>query len=247
MMTEKHMFMPGVTPPAVAEKPKVPLVTSWSVSKLKKFETCPYSVYLADVIKAPDSGDNTAADRGTAIHQLAEDYTKGELAELPTQLKKFQGHFQDLRDMYADGKVSVEGEWGFNRDWEPTSWFDKATWGRAKLDAFVQFDNTCGKVIDHKTGKKYGNEITHNFQGMIYAVAAFMRNPELEYIETAFWYLDHGITLDNSYTRDQAMVMLPTITQRAERLTNCIDFKPVPSPTNCRYCNKKESCDWRAD
>lgn len=246
-MSEKHIFQPGVSPPIIIESAKKPLVTSWSISKLKNFEKCPYSVYLSDVVKAPDTGDKTAADRGTAIHKLAEDFTKGEIAELPKELKKFEKKFEVLKEQYADGLVSVEGEWGFNRDWEPTSWFDKATWGRAKLDANITFDATCGKVIDHKTGKKYGNEITHNFQGLVYAILAFMRTPSLEYIETEFWYLDHGLTLENSYTREQAMLMLPMITTRAERMTTAVDFKPVPSQMNCRYCNKKESCDWRAD
>lgn len=246
-MTERHVFRPGVSPPPVEETIRTPQVTSWSVSKLKRFETCPYSVYLSDVLKVPDTGDTSAADRGTAIHTLAEDYVKGELGELPKELGKFKNEFVNLREKYEEGDVSVEGEWGFNRDWEPTSWFDKTTWGRAKLDAFVRHDRTCAVVIDHKTGKKYGNEITHNFQGTVYAVCAFMREPDLQYVETKFWYLDHGLVLENSYTRDQAMVMLPTITRRAERLTSCVEFKPVPSKVNCRFCNKRESCDWRAD
>ena len=143
--------------------------------------------------------------------------------------------------------MTLEGDWGFTRDWEPSPWVAKQTWGRAKLDVFIEFDETCGKVIDHKTGKKYGNEITHNFQGMTYAIASFMRYPQMQYIETEFWYLDHGLTLNNSYTREQAMVMLPNVTARAEKLTSCVDFKPHPSKMNCRFCNYKEHCDWRAD
>ncbi len=245
-MSEKHMFKPG-TSPAIVEEVKIPPVKSWSISKLKTFEKCPYAVYLGDVMKVADSGDTTAADRGTQIHTLAEDFVKGEIADLPTQLKKFEFKFQVLKDQFAEGLVSVEGEWGFDRDWEPTSWFAKETWGRAKLDAFITFDETCGKVIDHKTGKKYGNEISHNSQGSVYAVAAFMRFPAMQYIETEFWYLDHGLTLENSYTRNQAMLLLPRITARAEKLTTCVDFKPKPSQMNCRFCDKKENCDWRAD
>ncbi|TXH11205.1 MAG: PD-(D/E)XK nuclease family protein [Hyphomicrobiaceae bacterium] len=246
-MSEKHIFKPGVIPVEVVTEAKKPPVTSWSISKLTKFETCPYSVYLGDVMKVPDSGDLSKAERGTLIHTMAENYVKGEDAELSASLKKFERDFKTLREQFEESKVSVEGEWGFNRDWEPTSWFDKETWGRAKLDAFITYDPNCGKVIDHKTGKKYGNEIKHNFQGTVYAIAAFMRYPELQYIETEFWYLDHGVKLENSYTRDQAMVLLPRVTARAEKLTNCIEFKPRPSPMNCRFCNKKEGCDWRAD
>ena len=104
-------------------------------------------------------------DRGTKIHQEAEDYVRGELGEMPESLKKFKSEFEVLREGFADAKVELEGEWGFTLDWETTGWLMGDTWARIKLDALVNEDETSCRVIDYKTGKKFGNEIAHGQQG----------------------------------------------------------------------------------
>ena len=83
---------------------------AWSYSALKVYEECPYRSFIQRVkrIKEPSS---PAADRGTAIHQQAEDFVKGELGELPDTLKKFHDEFDQLRALFADAKVELEGEW----------------------------------------------------------------------------------------------------------------------------------------
>ena len=56
--------------------PQGGLVKAWSASALKKFETCKYATYLKSVKKCADpSGE--AADRGTQIHTMAEEYIDG--------------------------------------------------------------------------------------------------------------------------------------------------------------------------
>ena len=42
-----------------------------------------------------------------------------------------------------------------------------------KLDAYVKEDDTSARVIDYKTGKRFGNEIGHSQQCLLYAIAAF--------------------------------------------------------------------------
>ena len=65
---------------------------AWSYSALKVFEECPYRSYIQKVKKIPEPS-NPAADRGTEIHQQAEDYVKGELGEFPSTLTKFKNEF----------------------------------------------------------------------------------------------------------------------------------------------------------
>ena len=72
-------------------------VRSWSYSSLKTFESCPYRLYIQKVKKIQEPS-SPAADRGTKIHQEAEDYVRGELGELPESLKKFKSEFEVLRE-----------------------------------------------------------------------------------------------------------------------------------------------------
>lgn len=242
------IFSPGASLP---EKPKPGpqsgLVKTWSYSALKKFEECAYQVYLTRVEKHTEERSE-AADRGTNIHTLAEEFVKGELLELPKELRHFADEFFELRDQYAAGLVSLEGEWAFTADWQPTTWFGKDAWGRMKLDAFVREDETSGRVIDYKSGKKFGNELTHSGQAQQYAIGVFMRFPELEYLETDFWYLDHASNnrLKKEYTRERAMLFLPKVNERALSLTTALEFDPKPSKHNCRFCPHKTTgnCKW---
>ena len=133
------------------------LVPAWSYSGLKTYESCAYRTYIAKVKKVWEEA-GPAAERGSRIHGLAEQYVKGELGELPKELQKFASQFEELHKLFADGKVEVEGEWGFTLDWETTGWMEHNTWARVKLDVIVHETETSARVIDHKTGKKFGNE-----------------------------------------------------------------------------------------
>ena len=169
-------------------------IRAWSYSTLKVFEECPYRSYIAKVRRiAEPSGP--AASRGSKIHQQAEDYVNGKLEELPDTLDgHFTRDFEQLKKLYKEGKVELEGEWGFDIKWNPVKWLDKATWSRIKLDAYVQQDEKSARVIDYKTGKKFGNEISHGQQCLLYAIGTFFRYPELEFVQAELWYLDQKST-----------------------------------------------------
>ena len=111
---------------------------------------------------------------------MAEDFGGGKLDDMPKELSKTATTLRELRELHGEGKVSMEGEWGYTRDWAPTAYFGKDVWLRAKLDVYVQEDDTSARVIDWKTGRKFGNEYAHASQAMIYAVATFMRFPRLQ-------------------------------------------------------------------
>jgi CRISPR/Cas system-associated exonuclease Cas4 (RecB family) len=225
-------------------------VRAWSYSALKVFEECPYRTYISRV-KGVKEPSGPAADRGTQIHQEAEDYVNGTLGELPDSCKKFQDEFEELRSLYIDAKVELEGEWGFDLDWAPVGWMQKETWARIKLDALVQEDDTSARVIDYKTGKHFGNEIAHGQQGLLYAIGTFFRYPHLQFVQTEFWYLDHAKTTTKQYTREQAMVFAPGYHRRAVKMTTETEFAPTPSKNSCRWCSFRKGdepeCVWGVD
>lgn len=222
-------------------------VRAWSYSALKTFEECPYRLFIQRVRKIPEPS-GPAAERGTMIHEQAEAWVKGELGEFPDSLAKFKDEFDELRALFADAKVEVEGEWGFDLDWTPVGWMTPDTWARIKLDALVQEDETSARVIDYKTGKKFGNEIPHSQQCLLYAIATFFRYPHLQFVQTELWYLDHGETTKKQFTRAEAMSFAPTYHRRAIAMTTCTDFAPTPSKESCRWCHYRKGddpeCQW---
>jgi hypothetical protein len=221
-------------------------VPAWSYSALKVFEECPYRTYISKVKKIPEPS-SPAADRGTLIHEEAEHYVDG-TGEFTKSLQKFKNDFEELRVLYEDAKVELEGEWGFTKDWSPTGWMAPDVWARIKLDALVHQDETSARVIDYKTGKKFGNEIGHAQQCLLYAIATFFRYSDLQFVQTELWYIDHGEKTIKHFTREEAMQFAPGWHKRAVRMTTCEDFSPTPSKDACRWCSYRKGefpeCKW---
>ena len=76
----------------VTEDVELGLVPAWSYSALKTYEACPYKTYIAKVKRVREDF-GPAAERGTRIHDEAEQYVRHELGELPESLRKFLTNF----------------------------------------------------------------------------------------------------------------------------------------------------------
>jgi RecB family exonuclease len=217
-------------------------VISWSHSKLVDFERCKQAFKLKHIDRIPEperplppGKTEHANDRGTRVHDECERYVRGETHELTDEAEKHFGPQIDLlRVLYAEGKVSLEGEWGLNEAWESVPW--KSAWLRMKLDAMVHWSKCQATVIDYKTGRKFGNEIKHAEQMQIYAIGAFMRYPELEIVEVELWYLDQNEVTRMRFTRAQALRFKPTYHKRGAAITGCTEWKPNPSYVTCQWC-----------
>lgn len=243
-MNPDQVFVPGQR--LKTPEPSTGDVPVWAFTTITDFEMCPYKVYKAKVEKVKvDNSDNAALNRGIKVHDDAEKFVRGEI-DLPAELKKFEKKFLDLRELFSAGMVELEENWGVKQDWSPCSWRDKDLWGRIKLDAFVMETPTSGWCIDYKTGRKFGNELKHGLQGMFYTIAAFERYPELQTVQTDFWYVDKGEELNKLYTRAEAEVLKTRVEKRALALTTCTSWPPRPSQHNCKWCDyKKENlCEW---
>lgn len=230
--------------PSILERPEqLGPVKAWSFSTLKKYEQCPYSVYLNKVEKIPDVA-GPAAERGTMIHDQAEAYVR-DGGDLPTALHKFKSDFERLHERFQQQPylMTMEENWGFTSQWTPTGWAEADTWCRQKLDVFYMDGKNSAVIIDHKTGKKFGNELKHGEQGLHYAIGAFMKYPELDLITTEFWYIDHGEKLRKTLPRERALIHLPKIHQRAVIMTTAEHFPPKPTKQNCKWCSYRTSGD----
>lgn len=232
------------------------LIKAWSFSRLKDFEQCPYKAWLKYSEKRSQAHmDTKAADRGTAIHLDCENFVNG-TGVMTKEMKHFRPYFEDLKVQYDLGSVILEENWGFDQNWMKTGFFDDNVWCRMKLDNFITktLDSDNGQIIhggatDYKSGKKFGNEVSHGQQGQIYAVGSFMRYPTLEVCDVELVYLDQNQTTRRTYTREKAMLFLPSWNKRALKMTQAEDFPPKPNKMSCMWCpfgpqNGNSSCEW---
>lgn len=217
------------------------MATSWSFSRLGDFDKCKKYYWLKHEQKVPEperplppGKTEHANDRGSRIHDAAEKFVNGTGPFIP-EMKEFQQEFEHLKRLYAAGKVSLEGEWGMDRNWEPCDW--KTAWQRLKLDALVFASETEAIAIDYKSGRKFGNEVKHGQQLQSYQLNTFLRYPKLEVVHTELWYLDVKDITIQTYTRDQGLRFKRIFDQRGKALTSCTEWPANPNRFSCQWCS----------
>jgi hypothetical protein len=185
----------------------------------------------------PPGKTEHANDRGTRIHEAAELFVSHKTnVELIPELRSFKDEFLKLRELFRQGKVSMEGEWAYDKDWAPIGWADPKAWLRMKLDAMVKISKTHAVVIDYKTGKKFGNEVKHGEQGQLYQLGTFLRYPELQVIDVEFWYTDQDEITHMQYRREQGLRFFRNFDSRGKAVTTATDFPAKPNIMACRWC-----------
>ena len=205
-------------------------ITAWSASRLSTFEACARIIFY-QVVKKMRLPPKPAMARGTAIHQLGEDYLKGTVKELPSAYKYYAEPMMELRR----AKATPEQELAFDATWQPTTWTAPDVWVRMKIDATV-LKKTKARAIDFKTGREYAEK--HADQLELYALALFAAYPGLKTVEAAPWYLDLDREDDPVYIfrRSEEMGLRGKWAARAKKLTDETEFKANPSFRWCKQC-----------
>ena len=219
-----------------------PTATSWSFSKLQDFSRCKLAFKIKHIDRVPEpekplpkGRDEHANDRGSRIHDNIETYIRAEHDALCPEAEKHFGIAIDLlRAMYEDGIVEMEQEWGFDKDWEIGPW--DGGWLRMKLDFLVHLSETEAWVGDWKSGRHFGNEVAHANQLNLYALATFLRHPELEVVTVGDYYIDHGTLTERRFTRDQALRFKKGFDKQGKDITECVSFPPNPNRFSCQWC-----------
>ncbi len=134
-------------------------------------------------------------------------------------------------------KAGVEGYVAFGEDGslELRIGDDVTPWDDVPMDVKAHYAVTC-RIIDYKTGKKFGNEMKHSDQGLSYALHTMHRYPDINAFEIEFWYIDQADKLKRLFNRRQLLMLLRMYHTRALKLTSCTNFMPAPNAHNCVYC-----------
>lgn len=220
-------------------------IRAWSHSRLGVFEQCKFHTKLAVVDGIPEPArplppgkTEHANDRGTRIHTAAEMFVRGGV-ELVDELQWFRAEFEHLRDLFQVGRVSLEGDWGFSRDWRPVAWMSSDVWCRIKTDCTIFDDNDTAIVVDYKSGKRWGNEVKHGEQMQLYQLGVFCKYPNIQRVVVELWYTDLDELHRQEFTREQGVRFAEGFEKRGVALTSETDFPPNPNSYSCKWCPYK--------
>jgi CRISPR/Cas system-associated exonuclease Cas4 (RecB family) len=198
------------------------------------FETCKLKAKLKIIDKIKDDQPKPAAERGTKVHDGCEKFVEGKHGMPLEAAKNFTDEMLAMRRLYKTGKVSMEGEWGFDTEWNPVPY--RSAWLKVKADATVTWRPRHGVVVDYKTGKRFGNEAKHGEQLELYSLAFLLRNPSVEQVTAELWYFDIDDLARITVNRKHMDRMLARWHKRGTIMTTVTKFPPNPNIHSCKYC-----------
>lgn len=168
-------FLKSYTP-----EPEKPVLNKWSFSAWSLMKEVPYLLYAQEVLGIRRES-NSAANRGTEMHQGIEDYIRGTTDDChPTGKAVVDALRQEGYTLLPEEAFYLTREWQRLPDGN-----GKAV--TAIIDVLATHPDKPPKIIDWKTGRKY--EIKHTQQGQLYA-AVLHKAFGVDECEVAFHYLD---------------------------------------------------------
>lgn len=233
----------------------LPKITAGSYSRLNVYQNCPKQAKLKYIDKIPaaerpplPSGKEYPNDRGSRVHDYAEHYIRGSAgheAIIPEMLD-FQEEFDLAKALYSKypDRFAMERLWTFDDKWEVLPFdiepWDKRIWMRIIIDLLLfNASGDIAYVIDHKTGRRYNNEVKHGMQAQLYALATALRYPEVQTIHTELWYLDQDEIVRITYTRKQALRFLEGWNNKMLKMTSAVSFPAKANYYSCNFCDYK--------
>lgn len=211
------------------------IALSWS--RLSDFQQCPRKFYLKYLAKAfpAENKKSIHLERGEKLHKQMETYVQARkgLMDMPMSFSPEVEKTIPLVDRFIEAFPSYypEAQIACTPDWQPEEWYGSNVGWRAIWD-FTALNSEHAFILDYKSGKIYSYTDQYG-QLHLSATIAMHRFPELEYIDTAYVYMDFKHLEKVRITRDQ----LPELRQHFDgefaRVQAEKDFKPVANEFCC--------------
>jgi len=205
--------------------------TRWSYSSISTYRECPAKWKFSYIDNRPWE-PSAAMARGTRLHSMAEDYVRGKITYVPTEVKRIGPLLEQLIHLKAQPEVT----WLLDRQWNPTNDPSQA-WVKAIVDVHYVLNDVL-YVKDYKSGQMYDS---HREQLELYGIIGLKIYPEVKRVETSAVYIDTGHEgMDGSLIP----AMLPRTIERWEKdaIMMMADENYEPRPGNaCRWCEYKKA------
>lgn len=200
---------------------------AWSYSKLKNFEVCPKRHFHVDVVGDFREGDSEQLKWGNDVHDAlasAIGNVGGKAPDgsdskpLPATMAEWMPLVEARRRNREVGAVvATELSLAINAHFQPTTWFGRDAWYRAKVDVsvtFVRDGKGVGLAEDWKTGKPSEDSP----QLRMTALVMFAHYPEVERVRSTFYWLKHGTETVETINRADQPSVWAGLAPRVEKL-----------------------------
>ena len=210
------------------QEPQMP--PQWSYSRFTTYEQCPLKAKLRYIDWYRDDGPGgAAANRGTEIHKLAEDWLRAKrTGPIPPIFEHFRETLLKLRRLQAVPELAI----GLKRDWSLCAFDAPDYWWHGELDALAMLTPRSAWIVDWKSGKVYPE---HVMQLELYALVAFLADPYLDSVQVDDAYVDQKKMIGNLYLRRQVPTLQAIWERRTTPMFNDRAFAPCPNFL-CKYC-----------
>jgi CRISPR/Cas system-associated exonuclease Cas4 (RecB family) len=210
----------------------------WSYSQWSTYRKCPLWArlrYLDHEPEPPDPTYDERRERGKRLHKNIENFIDGKEPYLTPEVSAFEGTLTDARELKAAGcAVEVEKVTYLDQFWRQTTAANK--WLVFVPDLKVVVPGEINLACDHKSGKKFGNEVSHYAQIELYSVAAWRIDDSFDEYKGEVWYLDQRDVVKHKFFVPQLERAFARIDKEVDRMMNDKLFRPQPNKINCRYC-----------
>jgi hypothetical protein len=215
---------------------QMPLLAAWSYTRYADYRRCPMFFAYKHLLRIKEEA-GPAMQRGRDIHKEGEAYLTA--PRKPRKVPDSYGNLRKEMEQLRGLSPSVEQQWGFTSNWQPTDWFGRDTWVRIVLDAGVVYDDATADVIDFKTGKKYGS---NDEQMELFGLGTFAKFHEqnLQHVTTRLWYLDDPNPQTNEVVAEFKASEVPALRRDWEKKVRPMfaDRKFPPRPNDkCKWCH----------
>lgn len=216
---------------------------SWSFSKLKNYETCPRRYKAIDVDKTVAQGRTPDLERGDELHDAMQKRVQG-TKPLPPQFIYMESWAEKLtRVLHPSQIIQCEMKLSTDRLGNPTGYFDKRTWYRAKIDYFRLVPTRVGNidyghVVDYKTGKP--PRVWDGTQLMLNAWTIFNHYQTVQTCRVDYLWTEYNDTTHETYAREQMPQEMADLLPRVTALEiahKTGDFPPKPCGLCMEYCD----------
>lgn len=216
---------------------------AWSFSKLKNFETCPRRYQAIDVDKTVQQGRSEALEEGDELHEAMRNRVQGS-TPLPPHLIYMERWAEKLtRVLHPYQIILCERKLSIDRQGNPTSYFDKPTWLRTKIDYIRTMPTGRGEedfahVVDYKTGRP--PKVSDNTQLLINAHLIFLHFKKVTKMRIDYLWTKYNDTSHEMFSREETPKAFDALLPRVSALEQAHATGEFP-PKPCGLC--EEYCD----
>jgi RecB family exonuclease len=206
-----------------------------SYSGLGTYDECPRKFkrkYIdKEEVKQPPTPETAPKlFRGTRVHKEIELFLKGEAECFGKECESFKNLIHELKEIGAQAEV----EFCLSNDWEIQDFDAEEGLLRGVIDVVdVRDGEKEGRCYDWKTGKIYDS---HSDQRALYALALFIKYPELESIVSTSVYLDQKKQVSTTYSRAN-LTAYKWVWERRVNKTRPPQMYPMRPSWKCKFCD----------